>query len=221
MVPPLANNRLRWINEHELLFALKRKWDDGTTHILFSPTELIARLAAIVLPKGFNGIRYHGVLAPRSRLRPLVVPKPPPTDGSPQHQTGDDRTHGETEQATPEPTSPATARKRILWADLLRRVFRHDVELSRAAGGVSGSSTGPDELTQPATSTNVCRPNPRRSLRRGRRRRESSRTWTTCLSEHSRRADGRPSRGRPGSRFAHDPRNGVLRCLGVVINCPK
>jgi hypothetical protein len=117
--PPLANNRLRWLSEDELLFALKRKWDDGTTHILFSPTELIARLAAIVPPKGFNGVRYHGVLGPRARLRPLIVPRPAPSDRAPSVAV---------DENTPEPTSPAALRKRILWADLLRRVFRHDVD---------------------------------------------------------------------------------------------
>jgi len=74
--------------DDELLFALKRKWDDGTTHVLFSPTELIARLAAIVPPKAPfktmpNGVRYHGVLAPRSRLRPLIVPRLAPSDRAP------------------------------------------------------------------------------------------------------------------------------------------
>jgi len=52
--PPLANHRLRWLGDDELLLALKRKWDDGTTHIVLSPSELLARLAALVPPKGFN-----------------------------------------------------------------------------------------------------------------------------------------------------------------------
>jgi hypothetical protein len=56
--PPLANHRLRWLSDDELLL---------------SPSELLARLAALVPPKGFNLTRYHGVLAPRSRKIPPVL----------------------------------------------------------------------------------------------------------------------------------------------------
>ncbi|MFH1810416.1 MAG: transposase, partial [Pseudomonadota bacterium] len=78
--PPLANHRLRWLGDDELLLALKRKWDDGTTHILLSASELLGRLAALVPPKGFNLTRYHGCLAPRSSIRNLIVPAPSAPD---------------------------------------------------------------------------------------------------------------------------------------------
>ena len=124
--PPLANGRLRWLDNDTLLLALKRKWSDGTTHILLSPTELIGRLAAIVPPKGFNGVRYHGLLAPRARLRPLVVPSPRPS------QASLDSTDVVDEHAARDQS--ASHARRILWADLLRRVFRKDVEACECGG---------------------------------------------------------------------------------------
>jgi len=60
--PPLANGRLRWLDHDTLLLALKRRWSDGTSHLLLSPSEFLARLAALVPPRGFNLTRYHGVL---------------------------------------------------------------------------------------------------------------------------------------------------------------
>jgi hypothetical protein len=47
--------------------------------LVFTPLELLARLAALVPCPGKNGISYHGVLGARSRLRRLVVPPPPQT----------------------------------------------------------------------------------------------------------------------------------------------
>ena len=41
-----------------------------------TPVELLARLAAIVPPPRYPLHTYHGVLAPASRWRPRVVPKP-------------------------------------------------------------------------------------------------------------------------------------------------
>ena len=117
--PPLANNRLKWLSEDELLLTLKRAWSDGTRHLIVTPSELLSRLAALVPPRGFNGIRYHGVLGPRSKLRSRVVPRPPAVA-----EPGADDVD---ELSVPEP--PSTTRpKRIPWAQLLLRVFRVDVE---------------------------------------------------------------------------------------------
>ena len=45
--PPIAADRLRLTPEGQVLLALKRRWADGTTHLVFDPTELLERLAAI------------------------------------------------------------------------------------------------------------------------------------------------------------------------------
>ena len=46
-----------------------------TTHAAFEPLELIDRLAALIPPSRFHTVRYHGVLASRSKHRAQVVPK--------------------------------------------------------------------------------------------------------------------------------------------------
>ncbi|MCU0665387.1 MAG: transposase, partial [Myxococcota bacterium] len=66
--PPLAAGRLEQQGDNKLSFALKTPWDDGTTHIVLSPLELLEKLAALVPPPRVNLVRYHGVLAPNPLL---------------------------------------------------------------------------------------------------------------------------------------------------------
>jgi hypothetical protein len=54
---------------------LKTPWRDGTTHLVMSPLEFMQRLAALVPRPRLHLIRFHGVLAPNAKLRPLVVPQ--------------------------------------------------------------------------------------------------------------------------------------------------
>jgi len=71
--PPLSKERLMRTGSGNLRLQLKTPWKDGTTHITLSPTELLARLAALVPAPHKNLLRYFGVLAPRARLRAQVV----------------------------------------------------------------------------------------------------------------------------------------------------
>jgi hypothetical protein len=40
-------------------YRLKRRWRDGTTHMIFEPLELVEKLAALVPPPRFNLVRYY------------------------------------------------------------------------------------------------------------------------------------------------------------------
>jgi len=51
------------------VYQLKNPFRDGTTRILFSPADFIARLAALVPRPRINLTRYHGVFAPSSPMR--------------------------------------------------------------------------------------------------------------------------------------------------------
>jgi hypothetical protein len=73
--PPLSTERLSLLADGRLLYKLKRRWSDGTTHVIYEPLELMERLAALVPPPRFNITRYFGVLAPASTFRPLIVPQ--------------------------------------------------------------------------------------------------------------------------------------------------
>jgi hypothetical protein len=73
--PPLSTERLFRLADGRLLYKLKRRWRDGTTHVIYEPMELMERLAALVPPPRFNVVRYYGVLAPAATLRPCIVPE--------------------------------------------------------------------------------------------------------------------------------------------------
>ena len=72
--PPIASERLEQLSDGRLLYRLKHPWRDGTTHMVFTPMELMEKLAALVPAPRVNLVRYHGVLAPRSAWRDSVVP---------------------------------------------------------------------------------------------------------------------------------------------------
>ena len=55
--PPLAAERLSLLPDGRLLYRLKHRWRDGTTHVIYEPVELLERLAALVPPLRFNFTR--------------------------------------------------------------------------------------------------------------------------------------------------------------------
>ncbi|HEX5067053.1 MAG TPA: transposase [Myxococcota bacterium] len=72
--PPVATDRLSRLADGRLLYRLKHRWRDGTSHIVFEPRELLEKLAALVPPPRFHLARYHGVLGPCASARARVVP---------------------------------------------------------------------------------------------------------------------------------------------------
>jgi len=107
------------MDEEHVSIRLKRPWDDGTTHVVLTFSELLERLAALVPRPGSHRVRYHGILASRARHRRLVVPRPSLADDD--ISSEDDTPETETD-ATVSP-SPARRFRRMLWAELLVRVF--------------------------------------------------------------------------------------------------
>jgi hypothetical protein len=128
--PPLASGRLSRMEDGRLLYRLKRRWRDGTTHVVFEPMELLEKLAALVPPPRIHQVRYHGILGPAAPRRSSVVPGLLPSrPGIATEKT-----------AAPDRPSPAKpdARplgKNLTWADLIRRVFETDALVCPACGG--------------------------------------------------------------------------------------
>ena len=76
--PAIANERLKRNRAGDVVLQLKSTFKDGTTHIVMSPLEFMQRLAALVpRPRLHLIIRFHGVLAPNTKLRGEIVPSPP------------------------------------------------------------------------------------------------------------------------------------------------
>jgi hypothetical protein len=147
--PPVASERLSRLQDGRLLYALRHRWSDGTTHVVFEPLELIDRLAALVPPPRFHTVRYHGVLASRSKHRSEVVPSEtvsrascavgscrPTSDGvTPPSHTG---VESPVEASMDPPRTGSTPIDRLdgrvfrpsryyNWAELMGRVFEIDV----------------------------------------------------------------------------------------------
>jgi len=113
--PALSDERVQLNAAGQVELKLKTPWRDGTTHLVMTPLVFMQRLAALVPRPRLHLIRFHGVLAPNAKLRPLVVPQEP----------------AETEQSTEAECEiePAQARPgRISWARLLKRVFDIDMQ---------------------------------------------------------------------------------------------
>ena len=108
--PPFSHDRLEVQDNGQVRYQLRRPFSDGTTHLLFEPTELIEKLAALIPRPWANLVRYHGVFAPNARLRRHVVPG------------------GRAAGAPPaKARARANPRRQLPWAELMRRVFALDV----------------------------------------------------------------------------------------------
>ena len=70
----LDRNAVSRPDARTIRYRLHRPFSDGTTHVEFSTDAFAARLRALGFHIGTAPITYHGVLAPRAALRPLVTP---------------------------------------------------------------------------------------------------------------------------------------------------
>jgi hypothetical protein len=116
--PALSDERVRLNAAGQVELKLKTPWRDGTTHLVMSPLEFMQRLAALVPRPRLHLIRFHRVLAPNAKLRPLVVPQ-----GLHVQQAASEAAVAaecEVQSLQPRPN-------RISWARLLKRVFSCDI----------------------------------------------------------------------------------------------
>jgi Putative transposase len=110
--PAVAQERVTRGPDGLVRITLKKPFSDGTVAVDMDPLSLLCRLAASVPPPRFHTVRYAGVLAPASKLRPRIVPKPPATP---------------TNDIEPS-TEPKRGGSRYRpWAELLKRCFSIDV----------------------------------------------------------------------------------------------
>ncbi|NDY93968.1 transposase [Ideonella livida] len=118
--PALSDERVQVNAAGQVELRLKTPWRDGTSHLVMSPLEFMQRLAALVPRPRLHLIRFHGVLAPNAKLRPLVVPQRRLEQEEPATETAAaSECEVETVQARP---------SRISWARLLKRVFDIDMQ---------------------------------------------------------------------------------------------
>jgi Putative transposase len=110
--PPLANDRLKILDDGHVRLEFKRPWSDGTTSVELEPLALIARLAALVPPPKRHLTRYFGVLSSHAASRSEVVPSP-------------------AEPTPVEQDKPKNTSRYIRWSELLRRTFGFEIVCSK------------------------------------------------------------------------------------------
>ena len=125
--PPVATERLSERPDHRLIYRLRHRWRDGTTHMVFERLELVERLAVLVPPPRCHLVRYHGILAPAASWRDEIVPAP---GLSPEARARlKERRAGTPDGAERIPEDKAldaAPSRRLPWAQLLARVFAVD-----------------------------------------------------------------------------------------------
>ena len=137
--PAICLERLAVRADGQIQYGLKNPFSDGTTHILFSPLDFLSKLAALVPRPRHNLVRYHGIFAPNSKMRKLILPK------------SSKRMKGKQDSKTDKTYEEATSQDELIaplsWAQRLKRVFNIDITLCPICGGtmrVIADITDPD-----------------------------------------------------------------------------
>ncbi|MCY2957636.1 MAG: transposase, partial [Planctomycetota bacterium] len=71
----IAENRLTLLPDGRVAYSLKKRWKDGTTHVVMTRQVLMERLCALVPRPRRHLVTYRGVFAPAAGIRQWVVPK--------------------------------------------------------------------------------------------------------------------------------------------------
>ena len=139
--PAICLERLKVRADGQIQYELKNPFSNGTTHILFSPLDFLSKLTALVPRPRHNLVRYHGVLAPNSKVRKLIIPK----SRNAVKEKENSRTNNKAEETrhVDELVAP------LSWAQRLKRVFNIEITLCPRCGGTLGvvsDITDPDVI---------------------------------------------------------------------------
>jgi hypothetical protein len=157
--PPVAGARLQLAADGQVVLQLRHPWADGTTHVVFTPTAFLERLAVLVPRPRVNLVLYHGLLAPRAAWRAEVMAARAP------RATADAHVEASASEVTPRPVARGAS-----WADLMHRAFEADVLACPRCGGrlrltalIEASAVTRRILTHLALPADVPRPAPARA----------------------------------------------------------
>ncbi len=126
--PPIVDAKLSLTDDGQhVLYKFHRPFRDGSTHVVLSCQELIARLAALIPKPRIHLVTYHGAFAPAASYRDRIVPDPP------QQHLEPSRCPKQPNNNTPDPVP--RKRRPYSWAELMKRVYRFDVLICEHCGG--------------------------------------------------------------------------------------
>ena len=115
---PLSNERLEILKSGDVKLQLKTKWNDGTTHLLFTPEEFLEKLSALIPPPKSHLVRWGGCLASNSPYRKKITLKPQIKKGFQFDEETGEKTY-----------------KSKSWSIMLSKVFKIDVMTCEKCGG--------------------------------------------------------------------------------------
>lgn len=107
---PLAKDRISYGNG-KVLLKLKTSYENGTTHLQFTPEQFIKRIISLIPPPRQNLIRYIGVFGARHKKRAVI-----------------------TAMASPKKMRIKKKVYRTPWAELLKYVFKYEVNYCNHCG---------------------------------------------------------------------------------------
>jgi hypothetical protein len=125
--PPLAQRRLSWLPSGKVRLELRKPTYCGQTHLDFEPLALLKRLLAILPPPRWHATRYHGIFSSHHKLRAKLQALVPRADTAPAK-------HPSADPSLIEP-EPVPENRRATYAQLLSRVFPHDLGVCSRCGG--------------------------------------------------------------------------------------
>lgn len=147
---PIANDRLQELPDGRLALRFKQAWRDGTTHIVFTPQELIEKPIPLIPRPRCHLVRYHGILGPAAKDRDKVVPTPPapsaPDAASTEAPSADRVDTGGSRDID---ITKIPRVSRLPWAVLLKRVFMTDALTCPKCQGrmkILAATTKPDAI---------------------------------------------------------------------------
>ena len=123
--PAVCEDRLELLRDGRVLLRLKAEWSDGTSHLVFTPSEFLEKLTAILPRPRINLLIYHGVLAPNAPLRAQVVAygrQPARLKACAELEPPDGKL-----PEGPTALSSSKQRNNYSWADLMARAFGFDL----------------------------------------------------------------------------------------------
>lgn len=147
--PAFSQERLS-LENGRVVYKLAKPFWTGQTHVILEPVEFLRRIAALIPPCRFHGIRYHGIFAAAAKDRAKACALAPPVDDADEAVEGGSEGRGDrrpggahavsvatqstaiaagTRNSADDPTrdAPYRKRQRMEWARLLAQVFAVDV----------------------------------------------------------------------------------------------
>jgi len=116
---PLAQDRLSLTRRGDVVYRFRKPWRNGKQSVVMDPLTFLARLAAQIPPPRWHVLSYYGVLGAAAARRDEIVPgRAAAEESEPIARRCKASVRAESQRPRPE---------RLLWSDLLRRVFLTEI----------------------------------------------------------------------------------------------